>query len=103
MNDAALGIVHHIGAASAAFLPGRVKHEVIDNELAMVTEKVAQIHTACRSFEDVLSFDFHHGELAPLRAQCVALPGELFLLGSNSLRARSHSSRETTAGMWASF
>src|SRR5205807_3285518 len=59
-------------AMLATFLPPRPEHEVIDDELALSAEQVAEGHPACRTVENVFLFDFDPGQLATLKVQFVA-------------------------------
>src|SRR5436190_5672981 len=57
--------------AKATFLPARPEHEVIDEELALAAEQVAECHFAVRPGEKVFLFDFDPGQLATLKVQLI--------------------------------
>jgi hypothetical protein len=81
MHKCAIGVIHVEGAAGAAFLPVRTKHEVIDDELASPVEQVGERFLAARRIEDIVLFDFDPGKLAALGGNGVALARELLLFG----------------------
>jgi hypothetical protein len=55
-------------------------HEVLDEELAASVEQVGERDLAFRRVEDVLFLNLHPRLLAPLAAELIALPCEIFLL-----------------------
>src|SRR5437879_6863327 len=57
-----------------------IEHRVIDNQLAAALEDVAERLRPVLALEAVLLFDELPGQIAPLAAQLVTHPGELFLL-----------------------
>src|SRR5207302_291679 len=57
-----------------------VEHGVIDDQLAVSLEEVAECLRPVLALEGVLLFDELPGQIAPLAAQLVAHPGELLLL-----------------------
>jgi len=73
-------------AGPAAFIPARVEHEVVDQQLAAVVEQVQQAGLAVPALEHVLLVHLDHRQPAPLGVQRVPLPGE-FLLPSQQLPA----------------
>ena len=63
----------------AAFVPVRIEHEVVDQQLAAVLEEVEQADRAFLPLEHVLLVDLDHRQPAPLGVHRVPLPGELLL------------------------
>src|SRR5438876_6890792 len=57
-----------------------IEHRMIDNQLAASLEDVAERLRPVLALEAVLLFDELPGQIAPLAAQLVTHPGELFLL-----------------------
>src|SRR5438105_9667931 len=89
MDGDAVEVVHPEGAdeAGRVLRPGRmgsrgvgVEHGVIDDQLAVSLEEVAECLRPVLALEGVLLFDELPGQIAPLAAQLVAHPGELLLL-----------------------
>src|ERR1700687_4846954 len=85
VHDAAVEVIGDERAARAALLPVRTEHEVIDDELAAPAEEIAQGLLAARSIEDVLLVHPHPGQLPPLGAERVPLPGKGLVLGEQLL------------------
>src|SRR5262245_54948976 len=85
------------GTAPAAFLPARTQHEMVDDQLAAAIEKVPKSQVAVWAIKEILLIDPHPWQFAPLPAQSVALPGELFfflkklLAGFKPLFSRDYS------------
>ena len=67
-------------AGLAAFFPVRVEHEVVDQQLAVISEQVQQAGLTVPALEHVLLVYLGHRQPAPLGVQRVPLPGELLLL-----------------------
>src|SRR5262249_6906125 len=79
VHDAAGGVVHEVGAVLAPFLPLRIEHEVIHDQLTPILEELLQRRGTVRPLEHVRRVDFHHRQLAPFSTPGVALPaGFLF-------------------------
>src|SRR5262249_546292 len=53
---------------------------VIDDELGTVLEDVDQAQGAVRTVKVVILLDLHHGQVPPLSAQEIPLPGDVLLL-----------------------
>src|SRR6202158_2968701 len=85
VHDAAMEVIGEKKPARPAPLPVRTEHEVIDDELAAPAEEIAQGLLAARSIEDVLLVHPHPGQLPPLGAERVPLPGKGLLLGEQLL------------------
>src|SRR5206468_11094519 len=64
-------------AMGATFLPAWPEHEMIDNELTLAAEQIAERHIARRPVENVFLFNFDPGQLAALKVQLVAELREL--------------------------
>ena len=79
-------VVGEEGARGAAGVPGRVEHEVVDDELAVGAEEVGEgecgfvLAGGIKGGEGVGFGDFDDGEGAALGGKSVAGAGELFLL-----------------------
>jgi hypothetical protein len=74
MSDRGIIVVCDKRAQFAALTPLRIKHEVVDDELASTAKKVSQSLFAIRTVEDIILFDFFPGQIATLPAQIVAQP-----------------------------
>ena len=79
MPVCAIKMVRQIRAALTALLPIRTKHEVINNQLAAVVEKIGERFLAVRSIEDVLLFHFNPWQLAAMATHFVAQPRQVLL------------------------
>src|SRR5262249_14116193 len=79
MDADALEIVSPERAALAGRLPVRMEHEVVDDELRLAAEELAQLHLAGRPVEDIV-LDPDPGEIAALGAERVARPRERLLV-----------------------
>src|SRR5581483_2056873 len=79
MYDDAVEVVGHERAARAALLPSRAEHEVINDQLAASCEEVGERCLALGAVENVVLFDLDPGQLAPLPAEFIPLPGKLLL------------------------
>jgi hypothetical protein len=77
------------GAVGAALLPIGGEHEVIDEELVVLTEEVGEGLLAFGGVEDVLLFHLLPGQVAAEPVDRVALAGELLFFGQELL-ARGH-------------
>jgi hypothetical protein len=78
-------LVNPARAARAAVVPGRVEHEVIDDQLAPPLEEVEQARLAVGALEDVVLFDLDHRQPPTLGVQRVPRPGGRLLLGEQLL------------------
>ena len=56
------------------------EHKMLDDQLAAAVEEVGEGLLPVRAVEHILLFELDPGQFAPLRAQLVAQPRELFLL-----------------------
>src|ERR1043166_1429055 len=80
----------------ATFFPPWPEHEVIDDELALAGEQIAECCLAARPVENIFLFDFDPGQLATFQVQCVAqfrkllFPGEMFLAGGEPFLLGNH-------------
>jgi hypothetical protein len=92
--------VHGERTALAAFVPARVEHEVVDDELASSLEQVGETDPAVGSLQGVQLVDLDHGQLAADGVHLVADVGEAFLGGWQLFRAVSHLSRGTASGVF---
>src|SRR5215472_19362094 len=72
-------------AARARFLPARIKHQMVDDQLLSSGKQLAQGLLAVGPFENIVLVDAHPGQLAALMAQLVTQPRELFLPGEQHL------------------
>jgi hypothetical protein len=96
VEEALAELVHAGGAERAAVVPGRVEHEVLDDELARPAEEVEERRRAARPLEDVLLLDRHHRQAPPVGVELVAQPRELLLpleklpAGGDPLVSRHH-------------
>src|SRR5262249_39786431 len=68
-------------AALAPGVPGRIEHEMLDDQLAAPVEQVAQGGLARRSLELIGLVDTLPRQRATQSAELVAQPGELLFLG----------------------
>jgi hypothetical protein len=62
-------------AARAPVLPGRLEHEVVDDQLRPTLEQVEQADRPLRALERVLLHDLDHGEAAARDVQRVSAGG----------------------------
>jgi hypothetical protein len=74
-------IIHDVRTARAAFLPSRFEHEVVDDEVAMISKKIPQLRAALLTIEGILLLDLDHGKLSALRGRRISLPREFLFLG----------------------
>src|SRR6185312_11871053 len=84
----AVEMIGEIGAARAALHPARSEHEVINQKLALAAEQAGERLASARAVEAVDFFNLDPGQLAALRAESVALPGEFLFLGEQRLARR---------------
>jgi len=61
--------------------PNRGEHDVMDDQLAAVTEQPGQRDRSLTAFEQVLLIDPDHGQPAPLGVERVTPAGHFLLLG----------------------
>ena len=82
-------VVGLVGADRTAFVPGRVPHEVLHDELSPALEQVQQAGLAVRALEDVVLLDLDGRHLA---ASARDLPECAYgvLLGDLQLLSRGH-------------
>ena len=72
-------------AVRTSGVPLRAEHEVIDDELASIFEKVSQLLLSFRPLEDVFLLHFDPRELAALPAQIVAQTREFLFFRQKRL------------------
>src|SRR3981081_3104749 len=80
MHDDPIIVVGPEGAAFASFLPIRTEHEMLDDELPVSGKELRQALLPVRPLENVLLVDADPGQIASLRAQLIAQPGEFLFL-----------------------
>src|SRR5579863_43398 len=80
VNVDAVEVVGPERAALAPRLPGRIEHEMVDDELRFSREQVGQGLLAGGPVENVSLLHPLPGQIAPLGAQLIAQPRELLLL-----------------------
>jgi len=68
MDDRAVEMIGEIRAAWAAGFPARTEHEVIDDQLALAAEQIAERLFAVRGAEHIIFFDFLPRQFAALFA-----------------------------------
>jgi hypothetical protein len=73
-------VIDGVAAAWTAVVPGRVEHEVLDDELFPPFEQVQERYSTVWPIEGVRLVNPHHRQLLTLGAQRVAHPGSFFLL-----------------------
>src|SRR5262249_4466792 len=86
MNDRAVEAVGPVRAVRATGVPGRIEHEVVDDQLTSSVEEVAERFTTVRAVKDIRLRDFFPWELTTSLAQFVAQPRE-FLFHRQERRA----------------
>src|SRR5258707_13468531 len=94
-NDA-VEIVSSQRAMRASHVVTRMKHEVIDNELAASVKELSQTLTPVRSIKNIVFADVLPRKLTTLLVKLVAKASEFFSLARNAVRAESQSSCDTT-------
>ena len=72
-------LVHRRRAARAGRVPVRAEHDVLDDQLRLIAEQVAQAGLTVRALEHVLLVDPDHRQPAPFRVERVPLAGLLLL------------------------
>src|SRR5215831_14960057 len=87
MDDRAGEVIGEVRAVFAALLPVRIEHEVIDDELPMTSEEIAQRRLPLRALEDVLVLDLDHRKAPAFRGERITLSTP-FLLPDQQLFAR---------------
>jgi hypothetical protein len=90
-------LVQPCRAAGTWGLPGRVEHDVLNDQLAAPGKQIDKSHRVVRPLEHVVRVDPHHRQPAPVGAQNVTLAGE-FLFPDEQLTVVS--SRLATAPGW---
>jgi hypothetical protein len=91
------GGVYEASGASAALVPRRIEHEVIDDELATAAEEGFEILLAMPAVEDIVLFELLHGKAAPLGGiDTVVELGEFLFLSQEFLALDRPLSRATT-------
>jgi len=78
MNDDAGETVGDMGTVRSAGVPARIEHEVVDDELAAVLEKIGQRFLALRPDEDVRLRDFLPRQLTALSSEIILALREFF-------------------------
>jgi len=85
VDDVCVEAVRPERAVRAAFVPGRIEHEVVDEELAAAVEEAGERLLAVGAVENVFLVDGLPWEVTALPAQVVAEPCELLLLDQQRL------------------
>jgi hypothetical protein len=99
------------GAAGTAVLPGRIEHEVADDQLMAPVEHVEQRGWAVGTLEPVVLLDLDHRQPPALGAERVPAAGQLLLLGEQLLARcepliprddlwKAHPSSPRASGVW---
>src|SRR6266478_5725094 len=81
VHDDALIVLGPERTARAALVPGRVEHEMVDDELTLPGEQGHQRLLAFGPVEQVLLLDLHPGELTPLSTELIPQPREVLFPG----------------------
>jgi hypothetical protein len=85
MDDAPGSVVHEVRAGRTPFSPQGLEHEVVDEELPMAAEELAQRDRTTRLSKTYSLIDLHHRQTAAFVAQRVALPRGFLFLGEQLL------------------
>src|SRR5207248_3389277 len=88
MRQAPLEVVRDERAALARGLPRWIEHEVVDDELRMLAEEIAQADPTFGRVERVVLLDARHRQRAPLGGELVAHRAEGLLLRDQRLARR---------------
>src|SRR5262249_32788637 len=78
MREGAVYMIGQERATRTSFLPFGTEHKVINDQLAPSVEKLGECRLPFRPVENVVLLDLDPGQLAPLPAEFIAPPRELF-------------------------
>src|SRR5215472_13027438 len=81
MHIDAVEVIRPKGAVLAALLIVQVKHEVIDDQLALPSKEIGQRQRACWALKCVVLVGTFPRQVTPLLAELVAQAGKLLLPG----------------------
>src|ERR1700756_3249738 len=76
MGERTVHVIADERATWAALFPAGAQHEVIDDELGFVAEKIGKRYFSLGPVEGVVLFDLDPGQFATLGADGIALAGE---------------------------
>jgi hypothetical protein len=79
MPVGAVKVIGQVGAALATFHPSRGEHEMINDQLAAILEKIGKRFLTGRSIENVFFLDLNPWQLPPMVAHLIAQPRQLLL------------------------